>query len=472
MMHFPPLSVNFSGAHASNYLCMVCLKTWDTPAISWTCLTSCFQKTPSTLVINSWDSSFSPPSKALRQWHLFVLVRYQLLAPDGRLGQWYSHAAPGRAGTFPPNKNIYIYIFQATCVKCNSKDSSSGKSKIHVVFPTMKSQSNNLGFLYLETKTKGCWNEFWVKGSVPGDVPTFNFPVIHLWCTIIPQNYRWNKNPWLQFFPVLTTFEGNSFSLKKSFSRRFDVGIWGSCCSLPLAGCSWKCGPFSPTKKLQLDRQTWTFLWYRNMLIRTKSINDGLPDPKHLICFFKCSIIFHNPNMKPWFSSKKTPAIERYMHGYAPEGYIAKEQAKGAVLGSDSKWNDILLVEFEAHRFFEFIFPKFYWDFPPSLSKEPWIMESKLSKHPHLLWSLWHFWHTKISAKKGVQNISHVVLDRHWSRECPACGSHWGYTKHDQLVLAFDNVCNTSMWPPSLYLNELVYKLLAPTSKSWKKHKT
>lgn len=35
--------------------------------------------------------------------------------------------------------------------------------------------------------------------------------------------------------------------------------------------------------------------------------------------------------------------------------------------------------------------------------------------------------------------------------------------------LACDNLWNTSFWLPSLYLNKLVYKLLTPTSKSWKK---
>ena len=200
-----------------NYLCMVSQNMGHPQSheLAWHLA---FKKMPSTLVINSWDSSFSPPSKALRQWHLFVLVRYQLLAPDGRLGQWYSHAATGRAGTFPPNK---IYIFQATCVKCNSKDSSSGKSKIQVVFPTMKSQSNNLGFRYLETKTKGCWYEFRVKGSLPGDVPTFNFPVMHLWCTIIPQDYRWNKNPWLQFFSRFDHLWRKQFFIEEKFQPTF-----------------------------------------------------------------------------------------------------------------------------------------------------------------------------------------------------------------------------------------------------------
>lgn len=42
--------------------------------------------------------------------------------------------------------------------------------------------------------------------------------------------------------------------------------------------------------------------------------------------------------------------------------YIAKEQAKGAVLETESRL--MLLVEFETHRFSTSIFSKFHWDSP------------------------------------------------------------------------------------------------------------
>jgi len=55
------------------------------------------------------------------------------------------------------------------------------------------------------------------------------------------------------------------------------------------------------------------------------------------------------------------------MHGYAQ--YIAKEQAKGAVLETESRL--IPLVEFETYRFFTSIFPKFHWDSPKFVNTTP-----------------------------------------------------------------------------------------------------
>lgn len=146
------------------------------------------------------------------------------------------------------------------------------------------------------------------------------------------------------------------------------------------------------------------------------------------------------------------------MHGYAPEGYIAKEQAKGAVLGSDWKWNDILLDCWWSLKLTDFLnlFSRSSTGIFPQVCQRNHESCNPNFPNTHTFYDLYGIFGTKISPKKRVQNISHVVLDRHRSRECPACGSQWGYTKHDQLVLACDNVCNTSMWPPSLYLNELV----------------
>ena len=86
MLRLRPVGTQLLRSSCLNYLRMVCLKTWDTSNLM-NMQDIFLSKTPSTLV-------FTLQAKALQQWHLFVLVRYQLLTPGDRLMQWYSYAAP------------------------------------------------------------------------------------------------------------------------------------------------------------------------------------------------------------------------------------------------------------------------------------------------------------------------------------------------------------------------------------------